>query len=53
MDINMCNKEEVILRLLESLNVRNSCMYDDRLHQAIYQYEQLVKQVIINKIERT
>ena len=54
MNINILhNKEKVILRLLESLNAGDSGYYDDRLHIAIYQYEQLIKQGIIKEVERT
>ena len=48
----MGDKEEIILRLLESLNAGNSGYYDNRLHMAMYQYDQLVKNGII-KEERT
>jgi len=42
-------KEQIIIELLKSLNMGNSCWYADRVAMAIFQYEQLVKKGIVKE----
>jgi hypothetical protein len=41
------SKEEIILDLVKSLNMGNSCSYDDRVNIAISQYDQMVRLGVI------
>ena len=43
------NKAEIILELVKSLNMGNTCYYSDRVAMAIQQYDELVKRGIIKE----